>query len=208
MSAEPKPYETILVETQGRVGLIRFNRPQALNAINRQLLADLACALEGFERDPAIGALVITGNEKAFAAGADIREMANHTYPETYLADFGASPDRLAKVRKPVIAAVAGFAIANNTGSDTLGFLAAALAGAALAAVFGLLVIFLNTNQYATGLALSLFGYGFSAFVGVGMVGQSLSARQQHAIPVLSDLPFVWCAGWPGMEVGRVPPIA
>jgi enoyl-CoA hydratase len=111
MSAEPKPFETILVETQGRVGLIRFNRPQALNAINRQLLADLACALEGFERDPAIGALVITGNEKAFAAGADIREMANHTYPETYLMDFGASPDRLAKVRKPVIAAVAGFAL-------------------------------------------------------------------------------------------------
>ena len=111
MSAEPLGYETILVETHGRVGLIRFNRPQALNAINRQLLADLACALEGFERDPKIGALVITGNEKAFAAGADIREMAHYTYPDSYLMDFGASSDRLAKVRKPVIAAVAGFAL-------------------------------------------------------------------------------------------------
>jgi simple sugar transport system permease protein len=86
---------------------------------------------------------------------------------------------------------VAGFAAALLTGSDTLGFMAAAAAGAALAAVFGLLVIFLNTNQYATGLALSLFGYGFSAFVGVAMVGKSLSPREQVAIPVLSDLPFV-----------------
>lgn len=90
-----------------------------------------------------------------------------------------------------LVAAVAGFAAALLTGSDTLGFIAAAAAGAALASVFGLLVIFLNTNQYATGLALSLFGYGFSAFVGVAMVGKSLSPREQVAIPVLSDLPFV-----------------
>lgn len=90
-----------------------------------------------------------------------------------------------------LVAAVAGFAVALTTGSDTLGFAAAALAGAALAAVFGLLVIFLNTNQYATGLALSLFGYGVSAFLGVSMVGRTLSARETHAVPVLSDLPFV-----------------
>jgi general nucleoside transport system permease protein len=90
-----------------------------------------------------------------------------------------------------LVAAVAGFAAALATGSDTLGFLAAAAAGAALASVFGLLVIFLNTNQYATGLALSLFGYGFSAFVGVAMVGKSLSPREQVAIPLLSDIPFV-----------------
>lgn len=90
-----------------------------------------------------------------------------------------------------LVAAVAGFAAALTTGSDTLGFLAAAAAGAALAAVFGVLVIFLNTNQYATGLALSLFGYGLSAFLGVSMVGKSLSARQTHAVPGLSELPFV-----------------
>jgi general nucleoside transport system permease protein len=90
-----------------------------------------------------------------------------------------------------LVAAVAGFAAALTTGSDVLGFVAAAAAGAALALVFGLLVVFLNTNQYATGLALSLFGYGFSAFVGVAMVGKSLGPRPAGGIPVLEDLPFV-----------------
>ncbi|CAN1571312.1 CaiD Enoyl-CoA hydratase/carnithine racemase [Rhabdaerophilaceae bacterium] len=111
MSETAPTYETLLVETHGRVGLIRFNRPQALNAINRQLLADLASALKRFDDDREIGAIVITGSDKAFAAGADIREMAHHTYPDTYLDDFGAAPDCLAKVRKPTIAAVAGFAL-------------------------------------------------------------------------------------------------
>jgi simple sugar transport system permease protein len=90
-----------------------------------------------------------------------------------------------------LVAAVAGFAVALTTGSDTLGFAAAALAGAALAALFGVLVIFLNTNQYATGLALSLFGYGLSAFLGVSMVGRSLSSRENYEVPFLADLPFV-----------------
>jgi simple sugar transport system permease protein len=90
-----------------------------------------------------------------------------------------------------LVAAVAGFATALTTGSDTLGFAAAALAGAALAALFGVLVIFLNTNQYATGLALSLFGYGLSAFLGVSMVGRSLSSRENYEVPFLADLPFV-----------------
>ena len=83
-----------------------------------------------------------------------------------------------------LVAAVAGFAVALFTGSDLLAFGAAALAGAALAAVFGVLVIWLNTNQYATGLAISLFGYGFSAFVGVGLVGQSLGEQALHAVGV------------------------
>lgn len=90
-----------------------------------------------------------------------------------------------------LVAAVAGFAMAFTTGSDVLGFVTAALAGAVLAALFGILVIFLNTNQYATGLALSLFGYGLSAFLGVSMVGRTLSARENYEIPVLADLPFV-----------------
>lgn len=90
-----------------------------------------------------------------------------------------------------LVAAVAGFAVALTTGSDALGFAAAALAGAALAALFGVLVIFLNTNQYATGLALSLFGYGLSAFLGVSMVGRSLSSRENYEVPFLADLPFV-----------------
>ena len=89
-----------------------------------------------------------------------------------------------------LVAAVAGFAVAFTTGSDTLAFVAGAAAGAVLAAGFGLLVIWLNTNQYATGLALSLFGYGFSAFVGVAYVGQKLSDRQVLEVPGLAQIPF------------------
>jgi simple sugar transport system permease protein len=93
-----------------------------------------------------------------------------------------------------LVAAVAGFAAAFFSGSDLLGFAAAAVAGAAVAALFGVLVIWLNTNQYATGLAISLFGYGFSAFIGVGMVGKALPAREGFALPWLGDLPFVGAA--------------
>lgn len=90
-----------------------------------------------------------------------------------------------------LVAAIAGFATALATGSDTLAFVAGAGAGALMAAVFALLVIGLNTNQYATGLALSLFGGGFSAFVGVGLVGKKLAERAPFEVPVLADLPFV-----------------
>lgn len=89
-----------------------------------------------------------------------------------------------------LIAAVTGFAVAFNTGSDALAFAAGAAAGAVAAAVFGWLVIWLNTNQYATGLALSLFGAGFSAFVGVGLVGKKLEDRGISKIPGLADVPF------------------
>jgi simple sugar transport system permease protein len=90
-----------------------------------------------------------------------------------------------------LVAAVAGFAVALGTGSDVLAFGAGALAGALLAACFGLLVIWLNTNQYATGLAFSLFGYGFSAFVGIAYVGKKLSERTQFEVPMLADLPLI-----------------
>ncbi|MFG1343745.1 enoyl-CoA hydratase [Xanthobacter autotrophicus DSM 431] len=104
-------YETILVERHDRVGLIRLNRPQALNALNRQLITDLNAALDELEQDRSIGCLVLTGSEKAFAAGADIKEMQGFTYPGTYLDDFITSWERLSRTRKPVIAAVAGFAL-------------------------------------------------------------------------------------------------
>lgn len=90
-----------------------------------------------------------------------------------------------------LVAAIAGFAVAFYTGSDTLAFIAGAAAGAVLAALFGWLVIWLNTNQYATGLALSLFGAGFSAFVGVGFAGKKLDDRAPFDIPGLVDIPFV-----------------
>ncbi|MFG1378499.1 enoyl-CoA hydratase [Xanthobacter autotrophicus] len=104
-------YETILVEQHDRVGLIRLNRPQALNALNGQLIGELNAALDAFEQDRGIGCMVLTGSEKAFAAGADIKEMQVFSYPATYLDDFITSWERLSRARKPVIAAVAGFAL-------------------------------------------------------------------------------------------------
>ena len=104
-------YETILVETRGRVGLITLNRPKALNALNSTLIGEVNDALDGFERDADIGCIVLTGSEKAFAAGADIKEMASLSYPQTYLDDFITSWDRVGARRKPIIAAVAGFAL-------------------------------------------------------------------------------------------------
>ena len=105
-------YELIIAETRGAVGVITLNRPQAMNALNSQVMRELGEALDGFEADEAIGAIVITGNEKAFAAGADIKEMKDKTFMECYLEDFITSSwERTARCRKPVIAAVAGFAL-------------------------------------------------------------------------------------------------
>ncbi len=104
-------YETIIVETRGKVGLITLNRPKALNALNSQLIGELNAVMDGFEKDPGIGCMVVTGSEKAFAAGADIMEMKDKTYPETYLDDFITAWDRIGQRRKPIIAAVAGFAL-------------------------------------------------------------------------------------------------
>jgi len=104
-------YETILLETHGRVGLITLNRPQALNALNAQLVSELNRALDGFEADANIGCIVITGSTKAFAAGADIKEMADLTYPQIYMDDLFSDSDRVANRRKPIIAAVNGFAL-------------------------------------------------------------------------------------------------
>ena len=101
-------YENILVETRGAVGLITLDRPDALNALNAALMRDLGSALDIFEDDGAIGAVVITGNEKAFAAGADIKEMQDKSFAEVYSEDFITSDwERIATCRKPVIAAVA-----------------------------------------------------------------------------------------------------
>lgn len=105
-------YENILVETRGEVGLITLDRPDALNALNAALMRDLGSALDAFEDDSAIGAVVITGNEKAFAAGADIKEMQDKSFAEVYSEDFITSDwERIATCRKPIIAAVAGFAL-------------------------------------------------------------------------------------------------
>jgi enoyl-CoA hydratase len=104
-------YETLLVETHGRVGLIRLNRPKALNALNAQIISELSQALDAFDADVGIGAIVLAGSDRAFAAGADIREMAGLSYPQTLLDDFIGKWSRVAANRKPLIAAVAGFAL-------------------------------------------------------------------------------------------------
>jgi enoyl-CoA hydratase len=105
------PYENIIVETHGRVGVIRLNRPKALNALSRGLIADLNSGLAAFETDAAIGAIVLTGSEKAFAAGADIKEIQDQTFAEAYLGNLIAPWEYVTQIRKPVIAAVAGFAL-------------------------------------------------------------------------------------------------
>ena len=105
-------YETILVEADGPVGIITLNRPQALNALNRQLTAELSAAAAALDADGAIAAIVVTGSERAFAAGADIREMKDKTFPEVYEEQFiTATWEGISRVRKPTIAAVSGHAV-------------------------------------------------------------------------------------------------
>ena len=104
-------YESIIVETRGKVGLITLNRPKALNALNGRLISELVQAIDAFDADPAIGCMVVTGSEKAFAAGADIKEMADKNYMDAFSNDFIKTWQRVSTARKPVIAAVAGYAL-------------------------------------------------------------------------------------------------
>ena len=104
-------YENILVETLNNVGRITLNRPAQLNALNDALMDELAYALQTFDADAHIGAIIVTGSEKAFAAGADIKEMAGLHFPQIYLDDFFSLADRIAQRRKPLIAAVSGYAL-------------------------------------------------------------------------------------------------
>jgi enoyl-CoA hydratase len=105
------PYEMILVEQRGRVGLVTLNRPEVRNALNNQLLHELMDALEAYDKDDGVGALVVTGSEKAFAAGADIKEMADRSMTEMREGDPLAEFSRIMVIRKPVIAAVSGWAL-------------------------------------------------------------------------------------------------
>jgi enoyl-CoA hydratase len=104
-------YETIVVDTRGRVGIIRLNRPQALNALNAALFAELGRAIDAFEADDGIGCILLTGSEKAFAAGADIKEMADKSYTDVSMSNWASTWDPAARARKPIVAAVAGYAL-------------------------------------------------------------------------------------------------
>jgi enoyl-CoA hydratase len=104
-------YENILVERRGRVGLIRLNRPQALNALNARLNDELGHAVAALDADAGIGCILLSGSDKAFAAGADIKEMADKSAVEVFMGDFLGDAEAVARSRKPVVAAVAGFAL-------------------------------------------------------------------------------------------------
>jgi enoyl-CoA hydratase len=105
-------YETLIVEVEDHVGLIRLNRPEALNALNSRLLGELACALKAMEENEKVRAIVLTGSEKAFAAGADIKEMSEKSFVDMFSSDFFTpETEALLRCRKPIIAAVAGYAL-------------------------------------------------------------------------------------------------
>lgn len=104
-------YDTIRKETKGKVGFITLDRSDALNALNAQLIAELIEAVGAFDQDPKIGCIVITGSEKAFAAGADVKEMQEQNFPDVYVDNIFAEAERIAACRKPLIAAVAGYAL-------------------------------------------------------------------------------------------------
>ncbi len=111
MTDAAAPYDTILVERRGRVGLITLDRPKALNALNRRVMHEVTEAAAAFDADPEIGCLVVTGSERAFAAGADIKEMAEADAITLYMEDGFGGWMALTRIRKPIIAAVAGFAL-------------------------------------------------------------------------------------------------
>lgn len=104
-------FETILLDRKGRVGIITLNRPKALNALNSQLMREVVAAVEELDADTEIGAILLTGSEKAFAAGADIKEMATKSFAEVYAEDFFSQWDRLSSARTPIVAAVSGYAL-------------------------------------------------------------------------------------------------
>ncbi|MGW6062474.1 enoyl-CoA hydratase [Streptomyces sp. NPDC055189] len=116
MTTEPhetttEPYETIRLERKGRTALLTLDRPKALNALNLQLMNEIVSATADLDRDPGIGCIIITGSPKAFAAGADIKEMRPHSFMDMYLSDWFTAWDRLGQLRTPTIAAVSGYAL-------------------------------------------------------------------------------------------------
>ena len=106
------PYETLIVDVKDHAALIRLNRPEALNALNLHLMQELSSALTAMDSDDAVRCIVITGSEKAFAAGADVKEMAGKSYADVFMGDlYGPESEAILRVRKPIIAAVAGFCL-------------------------------------------------------------------------------------------------
>jgi len=176
------PYETILTQIDDRVGLIRLNRPQQLNALNAQLMEELATALEEFDRDPNVGCIVITGNERAFAAGADIKEMAGATAVDMLTRDAIGRWDRIKKIKKPIIAAVSGWCL----GGGCEMAMTCDIIVAAESAQFGQPEINIGVMPGAGGTQRLTRAIGKSKAMEMVLTGRYLSAREAEQAGLVS----------------------
>ena len=175
-------YENIIVETAGRVGKITLNRPKAMNALNAALMTELAAAIDGFDTDREIGCILLQGSERAFAAGADIKEMQDFGFPGVYLDDFIASWERLSRARKPVVAAVAGFAL----GGGCEIAMACDLIIAADNAQFGQPEIRLGVMPGAGGTQRLIREVGKSKAMDMILTGRNMSAEEAERVGLVS----------------------
>ncbi|VAW41586.1 Enoyl-CoA hydratase [hydrothermal vent metagenome] len=176
--------EYILTRSEGRVGIVQFNRPKALNALNRGLMAELMDALEAFDADDNIGCLLITGNEKAFAAGADIKEMVNATPVAMLDNPFIDYWDRLRKISKPVIAAVSGFAL----GGGCELAMACDMIVASETAKFGQPEINLGIIPGAGGTQRMTYAVGKALAMEIVLNGRFLSASEAQQVGLINRI--------------------
>ena len=176
------PYETILTQVDDRAGLIRLNRTQQLNALNAQLMEELATALEEFDRDPNVGCIVITGNERAFAAGADIKEMAGATAVDMLTRDAIGRWDRIKKIKKPIIAAVSGWCL----GGGCEMAMACDIIVASESAQFGQPEINIGVMPGAGGTQRLTRAIGKSKAIEMVLTGRCLPAREAEQAGLVS----------------------
>ncbi|HKZ83172.1 MAG TPA: enoyl-CoA hydratase-related protein [Anaerolineae bacterium] len=176
------PYEAILTEVRERVGLIRLNRPQQLNALNAQLMEEVATALEEFDRDENVGCIVITGDERAFAAGADIKEMAGASAVDMLTGDSISRWDRIKKIKKPIVAAVSGWCL----GGGCEVAMACDIIVASESAQFGQPEINLGVMPGAGGTQRLTRAIGKSKAMEMVLTGRTLSAREAEQAGLVS----------------------
>jgi len=176
------PYESVLTEIRDRVGLIRLNRPQQLNALNSQLMEELAAALEEFDRDENVGCIVITGNERAFAAGTDIKEMAGASAVDMLTRDAISRWDRIKKIRKPIVAAVSGWCL----GGGCEVAMACDIIVASESAQFGQPEINIGVMPGAGGTQRLARAIGKSKAMEMVLTGRTMSAREAEQAGLVS----------------------
>ena len=176
-------YETIIVEKKGHVGLVTFNRPKALNALNARLMGELAQAVDGLEADDGVGAIVVAGSDKAFAAGADIKEMKDKTFAQAFAEDFITCDwERLAQCRKPTIAAVAGYALGGGCEVPMMGDIIIA----ADTARFGQPEVTLGTMPGAGGTQRLTRAVGKAKAMEMCLTGRTMTAEEAERSGLVS----------------------